>query len=122
LGEELAGFEWFVLSGNTESGWSLEFYNAETSSTQSYAVSVDGTVQVMASGSFLPPGTDVYTIDREQVVVDSTDLPEIEEQENAGPPLGAPILILQGAPEGQIFWTIQNSNAQPIDATVAIEQ
>ena len=121
VAESIAGYEWFVLSGNLELGWTLEFIEVETNSTQLYTVLPDGSVQVLASGNFVPPGTEVYLLDRELIVVDSVDLPVVDSQEAGGPPLGSPVFILQAGVEGQMFWTIQNSGAASIDATVVLE-
>lgn len=121
VAEAIAGYEWFVLSGNLELGWTLEFIEVETNSTQLYTVLPDGSVQVLASGNFVPPGTEVYLLDRELIVMDSADLPVVDLQEAGGPPLGAPVFVLQGVVDGQMIWTIQNSGAQPIDATVVLE-
>ena len=122
VAEAIAGHEWFVLSGNLELGWTLEFIDVETNSTQLYTVLPDGSVQVIASGNFVPPGTEVYLLDRDLIVVDSTDLLVVDSEDTGGPPLGTPVLILQGGVEGQMIWTIQNSTAEPIDATVVQEE
>lgn len=122
VAESITGHEWFVLSGNLELGWTLEFIDVETNSTQLYTVLPDGSVQVIASGNFVPPGTEVYLLDRDLIVVDSTDLLVVDSEDTGGPPLGTPVLILQGGVEGQMIWTIQNSTAEPIDATVVQEE
>lgn len=118
LGDTLADTLWLALSGNTELGWTLEFYSEETDSTASYTITADGMVGFTNTQNFLPPNTELNPIDRELIVVDSDDLPEPEANTN-GPPIGIPVLILRATTEGNIEWTIQGANPTPIDATIA---
>ncbi len=117
LDDALEGLIWTRLSGSSTNGWTIDFFNPDAFTVQSYVVDAEGVVTATAP-SPAPPISDPETdqIDRDLVVVDSD---YVEEQLGNGEetPFGAPIVILATTPDGGIAWTILGPEQIAIDAT-----
>jgi hypothetical protein len=120
VGDALADYFWSRLSGSSEAGWLIEFYNPDADETLAYNVQPDGSVYVvLAPPSVALPGAVIQPIERDRVVVDSDVAAAQASDVTQGPTVGVPSLMLAAAGEDDIEWTILGLAPMTLDATVA---
>jgi hypothetical protein len=117
ISDDIEGLGWLGMSGNSDVGWLIQFYDTDNNQTVTYSIDPEGAVMV-SPPELVPllPNQEIFIIDRDNVVMDSDSVMDQIGTEVVSP-FGLPVLNLTAPSLDRIEWIVQANDEIIIDAT-----